>query len=90
MAPVVVACTRLMVPPLIVKNEVVLVKPKLGDADEVLPTVLTLITPFDIVNEHGAADVTNNLLAIFIVPPSIIKVEVVAPPIAFPIVVPTL
>ena len=36
-----------MVPPLIVKNEVVLVKPKLGDADEVLPTVLTFITPFD-------------------------------------------
>ena len=79
-----------MVPPLIVKYEVVLVNPKLGDADEILPTVLTFITPFDMLKEHGIPEVTNNLLAKFIVPPSIIKIEVVAPPIELPAAVPTL
>ena len=79
-----------MVPPLIVNNEEALVKPKLGDADEVLPTVLTFITPFDMVKEQGAADVISNRLAKFMVPPSIIKVEVVAPLIELPAAVPTL
>ena len=90
MNPVVVAFTRFIVPPLIVNKEDALVKPKLGDAEEVLPTVLTFITPLDIVNEQGAAAVTSNRLAKFMVPPSIINVEVVAPPIELPAAVPTL
>ena len=79
-----------MVPPLIVKNEEVLVNPKPGEDEEALPTVVTFITPLDMVKEQGAPDETNNLPVKFIVPPSIIKTEVVAPPIALPAEVPTL
>ena len=76
-------------PPLIVNDDVALVNPKLGDADEVFPTVLILIVPDDMLNDADA-EVTSRRLAKFIVAPSTMKLDVVAPPIAFPAAVPTL
>ena len=77
-----------MVPPLIVKTDVALVKPKPAVADA-FATVVMLIVPADILND-APEDVTFNLLAKFIVPPSIIKLEVEAPLIELPVPVPTL
>ena len=77
-------------PPLMVNDDVALVNPKLGEAEDVLPTVFTFMVPADMLKEAGEADVTSNLLAKFIVPPSMMKLEVEAPLIEFPDAVPTL
>ena len=77
-------------PPLIVNDDVALVNPKLGEAEEVLPAVFMLMIPADMLKDAGEADVISNLLAKFMVPPSMMKLEVLAPLIALPVPVPTL
>ena len=77
-----------MVPPLIVKTDVALVKPKLAVA-LALATVQILIVPADMLND-APDEVTFKRLAKFIVPPSMIKLDVVAPPIDWPVETPTL
>ena len=69
-----------MVPPLMVNTEVVLVKPNPGEAVVEFPTVVTLMVPALILKEAPEEAITN-LLAMFIVPPSFMKMDVVAPPI---------